>query len=121
MQDFRNLKVWGKAHAFTLAVYKATVDFPTEERYGLTSQLRRSSASIPANIAEGCGRDSDPEFARFVRIAMGSAFECDYHLELAHDLEFLKDGDYTRLVGQVAEIRHMLNALLQRLKATGQQ
>jgi len=117
LQDFRNLKVWAKAHAFTLAVYKTTVGFPTEKRYGLTSQLRRSSASIPANVAEGCGRDSDAEFARSVRIAMGSAFECDYHLELARDLEILKDGDYTLLVGQVAEIRQMLNALLQRLKA----
>ncbi|MFQ5961877.1 MAG: four helix bundle protein, partial [Candidatus Methylomirabilales bacterium] len=73
MRDFRELKVWEKAHHLTLAVYNATTTFPRDELYGLTSQIRRSCASIPANIAEGCGRGGDAEFARFLQIAMGSA------------------------------------------------
>jgi four helix bundle protein len=79
MKDFRTLTVWQKAHQLTLAVYKATRGFPKEEMYGLTSQVRRASSSIPANIAEGCGRDGDAELARFFQIAMGSASELEYH------------------------------------------
>ena len=71
MNDFRRLKVWRKSHELTLAVYKATAGFSGEELYGLTSQMRRACASIPANIAEGCGRGGDPELARFLQIAMG--------------------------------------------------
>jgi len=82
--------------------------------------LRRASASVPANIAEGCGPDSDAEFARFLRIAMGSAYECECHIVLAHDLLMVKDGEYRVLVDQVVEIRQMLNALIQRLKANSQ-
>ena len=77
MKDFKELKVWQKAHALTLAMYKETRRFPRDEQYGLTSQMRRSAASIPANIAEGCGRDGDAELARFLRIAMGSTSELD--------------------------------------------
>jgi len=79
MKDFRQLSVWEKAHRLTLAVYEATKPFPTDERYGLTSQIRRSCASIPANIAEGCGRAGDGEFRKFLQVAMGSATELDYH------------------------------------------
>jgi four helix bundle protein len=86
MRDFRNLQVWEKAHALALSVYKATVSFPKEELYGLTSQIRRSSTSIPTNIAEGCGRNGDAELARFMSIGMGSASELEYQLLLAHDL-----------------------------------
>jgi four helix bundle protein len=89
MQDFRQLKVWEKAHHLALEVYKATSTFPKEEIYGLTSQLRRASGSIPTNIAEGCGRNTDADFARFLQIAMGSASETEYQLILAYDLEFL--------------------------------
>lgn len=78
MQNFRDLKVWGKAHAATLLIYRATDGFPSTERYGLTSQMRRAAASIPANIAEGCGRASDADFARFLQIAFGSASELEY-------------------------------------------
>jgi four helix bundle protein len=77
MQDFRKLKMWEKAHQLTLAVYKVTVKFPKEETYGLISQIRRAAASIPTNMAEGCGRDTEPEFNRFMQIAMGSACETD--------------------------------------------
>lgn len=83
MQDFRNLKVWGKAHTVTLHVYRRTSTFPKHEMFGLTSQMRRAAASIGANIAEGCGREGNAELCRFMQIGMGSASELEYHLLLA--------------------------------------
>ena len=85
MRNYEDLHVWQKAHVLTLAIHKATKCFPSEERFGLTSQIRRSCASIGANLAEGCGRRSDGEMARFVHIAMGSGAELSYHLRLARD------------------------------------
>jgi four helix bundle protein len=73
MKDFRDLKVWQKSHELTLLIYRSTKNFPKEELYGLTSQIRRSSSSIPTNIAEGCGRQTNAEFSRFLQIAFGSA------------------------------------------------
>lgn len=119
MRDFRELKVWEKGHLLTLAVYKATARFPREELYGLTSQLRRSCASIPANIAEGCGRDGDAELARFLRISAGSASELEYHLLLAHELDMLDAPDYKRLTKEVTEVKRMLTSFIQKLKAEG--
>jgi four helix bundle protein len=86
MKDFKELRVWSKAHDLTVLVYKLTRAFPRDEVYGLTSQVSRSAASIGANIAEGCGRRSDGEMARFLQIARGSASETEYHLLLAKDL-----------------------------------
>jgi four helix bundle protein len=117
LKNFRELKVWEKAHQLTLATYKATVKFPREEQYGLTSQIRRSSSSIPANIAEGCGRGSDAELARFLQIAMGSAGELEYHLLLARDLSFLQQGAYESLNREVVDIKRMLTPFIQKLKA----
>ena len=117
MRDFRELKVWEKAHGLTLAVYQTTTAFPRDEQYGLTSQIRRCCASIPANIAEGCGRNGSPELARFLQIAMGSAAELDYHLLLARDLKYLQDADYHRLSNQVAEVMRMLTAFIQKVRA----
>ena len=117
MQSFRNLKVWEKAHLLTLDVYKSSRCFPREEVYGLTSQMRRSSASIGANIAEGTCRKGDVEFGRFIQIAMGSASELEYHLLLAKDLEILESLDYERLSGEVIEVKRMLASLLLKLKA----
>jgi four helix bundle protein len=117
MKDFRELKVWQKAHDLTLAVYRVTRDFPREELYGLTSQIRRASASIAANLAEGCGRNGDAEFARFCSIAMGSASELEYHLLLARDLKLFKPGDYDDLEPRVTELKRMLTALFQKLNA----
>jgi four helix bundle protein len=117
MRDFRELKVWEKGHLLTLAVYKATADFPREEQYGLTSQIRRASSSIPANIAEGCGRSGDAELARFLQIAAGSASELEYHLFLAKDLGMLKDSDHERLTTDATEVKRMLTSLIQKLKA----
>jgi four helix bundle protein len=116
MEDFKNLKVWTKAHGLTLTVYKATRCFPKEEAYGLTSQIRRAAASIGANIAEGCGRRSDPEMKRFIQIARGSASELEYHLLLARDLGMLTADEFIDLEGKVLEIERMLAALSQRLR-----
>lgn len=117
MQDFRKLSVWNKAHALTLGIYHVTRHFPPQEMYGLTSQLRRASASIAANLAEGTGRGTDADFGRFVQMAMGSASEVEYDLLLGRDLELLAETDYETLSGSVVEVKRMLAALLQRLKA----
>jgi four helix bundle protein len=111
MRDFHGLIVWQKAHALTVKVYQLTKRFPDDERFGLTSQVRRSAASIGANLAEGCGRGGEQEFARFVQIAMGSASEVKYHLLLAKDLGFLAQVDFTSLTESVQEIKRMLASL----------
>jgi four helix bundle protein len=117
MQSFTKLKVWGKAHVLTLDVYRSSKTFPREEQYGLTNQMRRSSASIAANIAEGSCRMGDKEFGRFLYVAMGSASELEYHLLLARDLNVLLTPDYQRLVDEVIEVKRMLTSLIQKLKA----
>jgi four helix bundle protein len=116
MEDFKNLKVWRKAHGLTLAVYQRTRTFPKDEIYGLTSQTRRAAASIGANIAEGCGRRSDPEMKRFVQIARGSANELEYHLLVARDLQFLTPDEHSELEARILKIQRMLAALSQRLQ-----
>lgn len=117
MRDFRDLKVWQKAHLLALAVYKATKKFPKDELYGLTSQLRRSAASVATNIAEGCGRSGEAEFARFLHIAMGSASEAEYQLLLARDLRLVNGSEYEPLSRDVIEVKRMLTSLVQKLKA----
>jgi len=116
MKDFKELKVWEKAHALTLLVYAETRTFPKEELYGLTSQLRRAAASIAANIVEGCGRRSDGEFARFLQIARGSASEVEYHLLLARDLSLLHETKFCVLNSTVVEVQRMLTRLVQRVQ-----
>ena len=118
MQDFHKLKVWSKAHSLVLAVYRSTTRFPLPEVYGLTRQVRKAAASIPANIAEDCGRGSAPELSRFLRIAMGSASELEYHLLLARDLEFLKPQTHAELSQSLAEVKRMLTSLIQRVLTT---
>lgn len=121
MRDFRELKVWERSHRLTLAVYRATTAFPREELYGLTSQVRRSCAAVPANIAEGCGRDSNADLARFLQMALGSASELQYHLLLARDLSFLNPRDHERLTGEVIEIKRMLTSFIKNLRAFAKQ
>jgi len=116
MKDFRQLKVWEKAHRLTLAVYAATAKFPADERYGITSQTRRCSASIAANIAEGCGRTNDGDFCRFLDNAMGSANELDYHLLLAKDLALLDPRKYTELREMILEVKRMLSTLIRKVQ-----
>lgn len=118
MQDFYKLNVWHKSHRLTLDVYAATRRFPKDELYGMTSQIRRSAASIPANIAEGCGRDGGADLARFLQIAVGSASELEYHLLLARDLEFLNDPGWRELTDAVCEVKQMLASLLRKVRPT---
>jgi len=103
MRDFRELKVWEKAHQVTLAVYKTTRSFPREELYGLTSQIRDASSSVPSNIAEGCGR--------------GSAAELEYRLLLARDLAYLDRSQYQTLSPQVIEVKRMLGTFIGKIRS----
>ncbi len=121
MKDFKELKVWTKAHEMTMGVYQETRCFPKEELYGLASQLRCAAASIGANIAEGCGRRSDGEFTRFLQIARGSASELEYHLLLARDLNLLAKESFRKLDGQVTEVQRMLTSLVQRVQPVAKQ
>ncbi len=116
MQDFRELRVWQRSHELTLELYQVTAQFPAEERYGMSSQIRRAAASIATNIAEGCGRGSDADFARFLQISMGSASELDYHLLLARDLNYLDSAQYNQLYNKLSELKRMLNSLIQKLR-----
>jgi four helix bundle protein len=116
VKDFKELNVWKKAHEVTLSVYALSRGFPKEELFGLTSQIRRSAASIAANIAEGCGRRSDGEMGRFLQIAYGSASELEYHLLLAHDLHLLSERDFQTIGSQVDEVQRMLTSLIQRVR-----
>jgi len=116
MQNFRDLKVWSKAHSLVLAVYAATEPFPATERYGLTSQMRRAAASIPSNIAEGCGRSSNAELARFLYTAVGSGSELEYFLLLARDLRFLATEAHDNIVSEVQEVKRMSAGLIARVK-----
>ncbi len=117
VKDFRDLQVWQKAHQLTLSVYRLTASFPRDEQYGLTTQLRRASSSIAANLAEGCGRNGDAELARFCSIAMGSASELEYHVLLAGDLKLLNATDYATLARDTSEVKRMLAGLIQKLTA----
>ena len=116
MKDFRELKVWEKAHLLVLAVYKATELFPRQDLYSLTNQIQRAAVSIPANIAEGCCKTWDADFGRYLQIAMGSSSELEYLLLLAHDLNYLPDESYQVLSNQFIETRKMLNTLIQRIR-----
>jgi four helix bundle protein len=118
VRDFRQLKVWEKAHALTLAIYRSTASFPREEMYGITSQVRRCSSSVAANIAEGCGRTGNGDFHRFLNIAAGSAAELEYFLLLARDLDFIPSNPYGTLREDVLEIQRMLASLLRKVDST---
>jgi len=112
MKGFRNLHVWTKSHQLTLDIYKSTQQFPKEELLGLVSQLRRASTSIPTNIAEGSGRKSEKEFIQFLSIALGSANEVDYLIELSKDLGFISQEIWTQLDQEINEIQSMLFVLI---------
>lgn len=111
MRNFRQLEVWKKAHELTLDLYRITSDFPNAEQYGLTSQLRRAAVSIGANLAEGCGRDTNAVFRRFVQIASGSACEVEYHIILACDLGFIATKLYDDLNSGINDVKRMLVGL----------
>ncbi len=115
MQDFRSLDVWKAAHDLALSIYKTTNGFPTDERFGLTPQLRRSALSVASNIAEGANRASDRDFARFTALAIGSVTEVEYQVLLARDLGYLNREDSGLLNEKAASVRKMLIRLRQRL------
>lgn len=116
MQNYKDLKVWKKAHLFTLTVYKVTKAFPKEEIYSLTNQLRRAASSIPANIAEGCGKNSQAEFAHYLNIALGSANESEYFLILSKDLKYLPVEKFENLFLLINEIKAMLISLVTKVR-----
>ena len=117
MRDFHKLRVWEKSHKIALEIYKITRSFPKEEVYGLTSQMRRAAVSIPTNIAEGCGRGSNPDLLRFLHISMGSASELEYLLQLSNDLKYLDQNNFDRLNEDVTNSRRMLNSFIQTIKS----
>ena len=115
MQDFRNLKLWQKAHALTLSIYQASTRFPADERFGLTIQLRRAASAIPINIADGCGRSTDMEFWKSLSTAMGSANQLEYMLLLSRDLGFLSEETYSSCNADCTEVKRMIAGLIQSL------
>ena len=108
MRDFHKLGIWQRSHQLTLDVYRASKVFPKDELFGLTSQIRRAASSIPTNIAEGCGRASNKDYAHFLQIAIGSASEVEYELLLAHDLEYINDESFNKLTSETIAIRKMI-------------
>lgn len=115
MRNYKKYLVWEKSHQLTLDIYRNTSSFPKEEQFGLISQMKRSSSSVPTNIAEGCGRNSDMDFCRFLYIAFGSANELEYQILLSIDLKFIALENGQKLLFQVEEIKKMLNGLITKL------
>ncbi|MFN3941771.1 MAG: four helix bundle protein [Flavobacterium sp.] len=115
MKYYKNLLVWQKLHELTLDVYATLQSFPKEEIFGSVSQMKRSSSSIPTNIAEGCGRNTDKDFARFLIIAFGSANELENQIILSKDLRFIEVEKSNSLLSQIEEIKKMLNSLIKKL------
>jgi four helix bundle protein len=117
MKDFRQFQVWRKAHQMTLVLYDLTTSFPKHELFGLVSQIRRSVSSIPMNIAEGCGREGNAEFHRFLQIACGSSNELEYHLLLSRDLRYIGAKEYESAQQKLLEVKRMLVALTRKVGA----
>jgi len=116
MRDFHKLIIWQRSHQLTLDVYKASKQFPKDELFGLVSQIRRAVSSIPTNIAEGCGRASNKDFAHFLQISIGSASEVEYELLLAHDLDYINEEDFNKLTAETIAVRKMINKYQSELK-----
>lgn len=115
MRDFKKYDIWQLSHLFTLEVYRITNLFPKEEMYGITSQLRRASSSIPTNISEGCGRNSDAEFNHFLNIALGSALETEYLLILSKDLRYIEENTFIDLDIKINSIKSKIYSLKNKL------
>lgn len=116
VRDYRKIQAWEKAHAVVLDVYRVTAHFPREEMFGLTSQIRRSAASVPSNIAEGCGRGGESELARFLTYSQGSNMELDYQLLLARDLNLLEPAEFSDLSHRVDEVGRMISGYIASLR-----
>lgn len=112
MHNFKELKIWQNARSFVKDVYIATSNFPQEEKYGLISQMRRSAVSIPSNIAEGCGRNTDKDFSHFLSMALGSAYELQTQIFLSFDLELIEEEKMNELNSSLEEIQKMIYGLI---------
>lgn len=115
MRDFRKFKIWEQSHKLTLNIYDKVKSFPKDELFGLISQMRRSATSIPTNIAEGCGKLTDKEFARFLNIAFGSACELEYQILLSKDLHYFDEETYTFFQNDIVSIKKQIYQLIQKL------
>lgn len=113
MHNFKELKVWQESMELSKIIHTVTRNFPTEERFNLTSQIARCSISIPSNIAEGCGRATDKDFIRFLAISRASTFELETQLILAYTFNYLSTNDYTNILDKLTQIQRMLNGLVQ--------
>jgi four helix bundle protein len=116
MQNYKELKVCEKAHQFTVKIYEATKEFPREEIYGVTSQMRRAASSMPANIAEGCGKFTQLDLAKFLNIALGSANESEYFVLLSKDLSYMSIKNFDMLNKLINEIKAMLISLINKVR-----
>jgi len=116
MRDYKNYEIWKKSHKVALEVYNLTKSFPKEDTYGIISQLRRASLSVPTNIVEGAGRSSQKEFAYFINIASGSAAETEYLIQFSFDLNYINENQFNKMNDEIISIRKMLNAFHQKLK-----
>jgi four helix bundle protein len=115
MADYKTLTVWQKSTAFCIEIYKITDSFPPNEQFGIISQLRRASLSIPSNIAEGSKRFTDKSYASFLRIALGSGAEVETQLYIAKELKYLSESNYLRLVSNLTEIMKMLSMFIKKV------
>jgi four helix bundle protein len=115
MRNYKNYTVWQDGHQLTMSIYNLTKQFPKEELFGLTSQLRRATSSIPTNIAEGCGRESDTDFRRFLIIAHGSATEVEYLLFLSFELDYISKEEHLSLSEKIEILRKQLHTLIKKI------
>lgn len=118
MRDYKKIEVWKRSHRLVLGIYTLTEQFPSDEKYGIISQLRRAALSIPTNIAEGCGRSTERELVRFMDIASGSASEVDYLLYLAMELKYIDQDRYEAAGGELIEIRKMISGYVKTIRNT---
>lgn len=118
MRDYRKLKVWEKGHELVKDIYRVSSQFPADEKYGITNQLRRAAVSVPTNIAEGCGQNSEAQLCRFLSIASGSLSECDYLLFLSSELGMISEPDYSNLSSNVISLSKMLRTFMERFSET---
>lgn len=116
MRNFRNLAVWQKSHSLVLAIYALTARFPDAEYFGLAAQIRKAAICVPTKIAEGCGKESDTEFAKLLNIALGSACEVEYTIILSRELKYITEADYQTMDGQINEVKRMLSGLITQLR-----
>ncbi len=116
MRKYKDLVIWQKSVDLATSIYKITTLFPSEEKYGLISQMRRCSVSIPSNIAEGAGRSSDKEFSRFLKIAYGSAYELETQMIISMKLEFIQTNDFEILSKELEELQKMIFVFNRKLK-----